>query len=86
MYLIENLSQTFRNDEISEGAYLELECFIGNSQTSVKIFNLITKNQVAKSRFCSNFTEATTTTTTTKETNIVSKRTQSLTRTGSKSK
>ena len=60
VFLIENLSETFKNEEVPDGDLLNLQCFIGNSATPVKIFDVINQNIDTKSQFCPNNTETTT--------------------------
>lgn len=75
-FIIENLPEIFKNEDIPDGDFLNLQCFIGSSQTPVKIFAEINQNQVTKTQFCPNKTE-----TTTAKATVVSKKTQTSTRT-----
>jgi hypothetical protein len=85
VFLIENLSETFKNEEVPDGDLLNLQCFIGNIATPVKIFDVIKQNIVTKSQFCPNNTE-TTTRAKPKETTIATKKSQSSTKSTSVTK
>ena len=85
VFLIENLSETFKNEEVPDGDLLYLQCFIGNSATPVKIFDVISQNIVTKSQFCPNNT-VTTTRAKPKDTTIATKKAQSSTKSTSVTK
>ncbi len=71
VFLIDSLNDAFKNEEIPDGDILNLQCYIEDSSTPVKLFDVINQNIVSQSQFCRETTilvKPTTTTVKAKET------------------